>query len=210
MAKCFVDNTINRVLDNWMIAPLPIDMDNNRVLALDAAEFINNLPGDNSIENEAILMAISAHGLQNNSSSSGNENDIENDNLHNTNRDLFLSPPSSPLPSDDEINSENKLNKSTTQMDENSANNLDMSWGFTKEVNQNNNLPLSFYPESSSSSYQYLSESDNMNSSNIEYDGDENVSTNGDIVGNHYDFLDAAVSFAIQYKGLTSYGTDYG
>lgn len=206
MAKCFVDNTINRVLDNWMIAPLPIDMDNNRVLALDAAEFINNLPGDNSIENEAILMAISAHGLHNNSSSSENDNE----NIENSNRDLFLSPPSSPLPSDDDINSENKPNNNPTPMDESSANNLDMAWTFTKEVNQNNNLPLSFYPESSSSSYQYLSESDNMNSSNIEYDGDENVSSNGDIVGNHYDFLDAAVSFAIQYKGLTSYGTDYG
>lgn len=206
MAKCFVDNTINRVLDNWMIAPLPIDMDNNRVLALDAAEFINNLPGDNSIENEAILMAISAHGLHNNSSSSENDNE----NIENSNRDLFLSPPSSPLPSDDDINSKNKPNNNPTPMDESSANNLDMAWTFTKEVNQNNNLPLSFYPESSSSSYQYLSESDNMNSSNIEYDGDENVSSNGDIVGNHYDFLDAAVSFAIQYKGLTSYGTDYG
>lgn len=208
MAKCFVDNTINRVLDNWMIGydPLPTDMDNNGVLALDAAEFINNLPGDNSIENEAILMAISAHGLQNNSSSSSNSNEHS----QNSNPDLFLSPPSSPLPSEDELSSENKLTDNDNQLEESSTNASDMSWTFTNDVKQNDNLPLSFYPESSSSSYQYLSESENLNSSNIEYDGDENMSSNEDIVSNHYDFLDAAVSFAIQYKGLTSYETDYG
>ncbi|XP_047532302.1 probable myosin light chain kinase DDB_G0279831 [Vanessa atalanta] len=211
MAKCFVDNTINRVLDNWMIAPLPADMDNNRVLALDAAEFINNLPGDNSIENEAILMAISAHGLQNNSSSSSsNENELS----QNSSKDLFLSPPASPLLSDDDTNSEPKLNNDKQiNLEETSTSGIDMSWNFTKDVKQNanSNLPLSFYPETSSSSYPYYNDSDNLNSSNNDFDGDENVNSNdNDIMTNHYDFLDAAVSFAIQYKGLTSYGTDYG
>ncbi|CAH2087491.1 unnamed protein product [Euphydryas editha] len=205
MAKCFVDNTINRVLDNWMIAPLPADVDNNRVLALDAAEFINNLPGDNSIENEAILMAISAHGLQNNSSSSSsNTNELS----QNSSKHLFISPPSSPLLSDDEGSPQTKHNNDTQVMNDETS----TSWNLTdNKQNVNNNLPLTFYPETSSSSYPYYNDSDNVNSNNNEYDGDENMSSNdNDIMNNHYDFLDAAVSFAIQYKGLTSYGTDYG
>lgn len=204
MAKCFVDNTINRVLDNWMIAPLPANMDNNRVLALDAAEFINNLPGDNSIENEAILMAISAHGLQNNSSSSSsNTNELS----QNSSKDLFMSPPGSPLLSDDESSTQPKQVDKQINNDETST-----SWNFNNnKQNVNSSLPLSFYPETSSSSYPYFHDTDNVNSNNNEYDGEENVSSNdNDIMNNHYDFLDAAVSFAIQYKGLTSYGTDYG
>lgn len=205
MAKCFVDNTINRVLDNWMMAPLPSDMDNNRVFALDAAEFINNLPGDNSIENEAILMAISAHGLQNNSSSCSNDtNNLSQSNF--SSKNLSLSPPSSPLPSDDEAIQATNANDQN-QVDE-SSNDFDMTWS-SSDVKQNvsNNLPASFYPDTSNFSYQYFSESDNPNSSNTGYDVDENVNLNDN---NHFDFLDAAVSFAIQYKGLTSYGTDYG
>lgn len=204
MAKCFVDNTINRVLDNWMIAPLPANMDNNRVLALDAAEFINNLPGDNSIENEAILMAISAHGLQNNSSSSSsNTNELS----QNSSKDLFMSPPGSPLLSDDESSTQPKQVDKQINNDETST-----SWNFNNnKQNVNSSLPLSFYPETSSSLYPYFHDTDNVNSNNNEYDGEENVSSNdNDIMNNHYDFLDAAVSFAIQYKGLTSYGTDYG
>lgn len=206
MAKCFVDNTINRVLDSWMIAPLPADMDNNRVLALDAAEFINNLPGDNSIENEAILMAISAHGLQNNS---GSSNDNSGTDQCDSSKHIYMSAASSPIPSDDEspdINLENKLQT------ECSTNNLDMSWTYADDIehNSNSNSPLKFYPETSSSSYQFFSETDNLNNSNIEYEAEDNETHDNNIANNHYDFLDAAVSFAIQYKGLTSYGTDYG
>ncbi|XP_023947291.1 uncharacterized protein LOC112052442 [Bicyclus anynana] len=207
MAKCFVDNTINRVLDSWMIAPLPAEMDNNSmhgVFALDAAEFINNLPGDNSIENEAILMAISAHGLQNNSSSSNETNNLS----QSSSKHLSISPPSSPLPSDDEIIQSNPCNTEQNQIDENSSNDFDMTWSSNDvKQNDNSNLPVSFYPDTSNFSYQYFSESDNPNSSNTGYDGEENLNSNDN---NHFDFLDAAVSFAIQYKGLTSYGTDYG
>ncbi|XP_039758747.1 uncharacterized protein LOC120632802 [Pararge aegeria] len=207
MAKCFVDNTINRVLDSWMIAPFPADMDSNRVFALDAAEFINNLPGDNSIENEAILMAISAHGLQNNSSCSNETNNLSQSNY--SSKDLCITPPSSPLPSDDEtVQESNPCNNETNQIDESSSNDFDMTWSSNNaKQNDSNNLPVSFYPDTSNFSYQYFSESDNPNSSNTGYDGDENINSKDN---NHYDFLDAAVSFAIQYKGLTSYGTDYG
>ncbi|XP_045500948.1 uncharacterized protein LOC123698384 [Colias croceus] len=206
MAKCFVDNTINRVLDNWMIAPLPTDMDNNRFLALDVAEFINNLPGDNTIENEGILMAISAHGLQNTSSTSSNDN---GKNIStNYNKDVTNSPSSSPIPSDDEISP--APSKSIKNNELSSSSDLDMSWSFEEESKQcdNNDLQLTFFPEKSSS-YKYYGDNDPLENSGIECDGDETLNGNDDIMDN-YDFLDAAVTFAIQNKGLTSFGTDYG
>ncbi|VVC87430.1 uncharacterized protein LOC126966863 [Leptidea sinapis] len=192
MAKCFVDNTINRVLDNWMLAPLPPDADNNRVLALDVAEFINNLPGDNTIENEGILMAISAHGLQNTSNASSS-NDHEKSLTDSQSKDMFNSSPSSPIQSDDELSQTANSNKNS---DPNSSNELDC-----------NDMQIAFYP-GSSSSYKYYGEND-LDNSNIECEGDETIQCSDDVIEN-YDFLDAAVSFAIQNKGLTSFGTDYG
>ncbi|XP_063539623.1 uncharacterized protein LOC134748775 [Cydia strobilella] len=211
MAKGFVDNTINRVLDSWMVAPLPTDMDNNRFLALDVAEFINNLPGDNSIENEGILMAISAHGLQNTSSSSSNE-DSQNEeqacSYMSVKDDAFPSPPSSPIRSDDGIRNEPVKLK---QSDDGASNELDLSWYSDDKRNVNSETQFSFFPESSTSSYQYFTESEPLQPSSIDYDASENMNSSGaDIMTSHYDFLDAAVSFAIQNKGLTSFGSDYG
>lgn len=161
MAQGIVDNTINRVLDSWMGAPLPADMVTNRFLALDVAEFSNNLPGDNSIENEGILMAISAHGLQNASSRS-------TDTLHTTSlEESEQSVAPSPPPSND-------------------------SWNKTSTCS----------PDISGSS----SEAEESKTNYF----DENMSMNDDAFDNHFDFMDAAISFAIQNKGLTSYGTDYG
>lgn len=159
MAQGIVDNTINRVLDSWMVAPLPADMVTNRFLALDVAEFSNNLPGDNSIENEGILMAISAHGLQNTTSrNSDNLNDTPSE------PNVFLSAPASNEP-----------------------------W----------NKPFTCPSDASGSS----SETEECKTNYF----DENImSMNDDAFENHYDFMDAAISFAIQNKGLTSYGTDYG
>lgn len=214
MAKGFVDNTINRVLDSWMVAPLPTEMDNNRFLALDVAEFINNLPGDNSIENEGILMAISAHGLQNTSSSSSNE-DSQNEeqpcSYMSVKDDAFPSPPSSPIQSDERMRRETVEHK---QNDDGAlANELDLSW-YSDTVKRNMNgdvTPFTFFPESSTSSYQYYTESEQPQSPSIDYDAGENINSSGaDILTSHYDFLDAAVSFAIQNKGLTSFGSDYG
>ncbi|KAI8434376.1 hypothetical protein MSG28_012425 [Choristoneura fumiferana] len=208
MAKGFVDNTINRVLDSWMVAPLPTEMDNNRFLALDVAEFINNLPGDNSIENEGILMAISAHGLQNTSSSSSNE-DSQNDEQEqpcsymSVKDDAFPSPPSSPIQSDERMRREPVELKQND--DDALTNELDLSW-YSDTVKRNMNsdvTPFTFFPESSTSSYQYYTESEQPHSPSIDYDAGENVNSSGaDILTSH--FLDAAVSFAIQNKGLTS------
>ncbi|KAG6461372.1 hypothetical protein O3G_MSEX012583 [Manduca sexta] len=189
MAKGFVDNTINRVLESWVPEPSPPE-DNSRYLGWDIAEIINNLPGDNTIENEGILMAISAHGLQNTSSNSNNGSKSDDNSDYGAGFcNLPLSVRSlSPLSSDDENTStvnvkcdESDLNKSLLCNDQ------------KNDVGQ-----FSLFPDSSLS-YQCFSENQN---SSIEYD--ENVTNN------HYDFLDAAVMFAIQNKGLTAFGTDYG
>lgn len=202
MAKGFVDNTINRVLDSWMIAPLPADMANNRVLALDVAEFINNLPGDN-IENEGILMAISAHGLQNTSTSCSN-NDEQT--CSSSKEEGYVSRSSSPVQSDEDPDP--MINNS--KLDSHSIDYIndinDLAWSYEEE-RDTNNTPFSFFPYSSSTSYLNYSDNAHLQNSNIDFD-------DGNATGNdyttHYDFMDAAVSFAIQNKGLTSFGTDYG
>lgn len=207
MAKGFVDNTINRVLDSWLVAPLPADMDNNQFLALDVAEFINNLPGDNSIENEGILMAISAHGLQNTSSSSScNVDDSEQCSVNKN--DAYISPQSSPMPSDESARHE-ALSLNDECSEDMASSSLDMSWSYSEETmskNVNDLTHLALFPDTSTQ-YKYFNEADNLQTANIAYG---NVGTNNSDVDNHYDFLDAAVSFAIQNKGLTSFGTDYG
>lgn len=81
LAKGYVDNTINRVLDSWFFSPLPpyLDVDRHTYLVehqlrLNVTDFLEDLDGDDVIENEGILMAISAHGLQNNQDDSRNVN----------------------------------------------------------------------------------------------------------------------------------------
>ncbi|XP_068622680.1 uncharacterized protein [Battus philenor] len=205
MAKGFVDNTINRVLDSWLVAPLPAEIDNNRFLALDVAEFINNLPGDNSVENEGILMAISAHGLQNTSSSSSCDDEMVQCSSSSSKCDK-MSPMSSPKPLEDDMNG--SLNNSSRLTQDSDCSNLDMSWTYSEETmkrNANDLSHLALFPDSSPHC-QYYNETENLHAANREYDNIR--SNNGDI--DNYDFLDAAVSFAIQNKGLTSYGTDYG
>ncbi|KPJ09884.1 hypothetical protein RR48_05086 [Papilio machaon] len=206
MAKGFVDNTINRVLDSWLVAPLPAEMDNNRFLALDVAEFINNLPGDNTVENEGILMAISAHGLQNTSTSSGSKNSESDQSEMLNQKSECMTPPSSPIQSDDDTTHETFT--TDDHIDSNSSN-LDMTWSYSDETmrkNVNNLTQLALLPDTNPQ-YQYFNETENLQAANIHYD---NIRSNDSDFDNQLDFLDAAVSFAIQNKGLTSYGTDYG
>lgn len=59
VAKGFVDNTINRVLEHWLDAPF------------DAADLVENCESDGRlVDEEAILMAIQSHGLRQDSASS--------------------------------------------------------------------------------------------------------------------------------------------
>lgn len=205
MAKGFVDNTINRVLDSWIQVPLPPEEDGSRFLALDVADFINNLPGDNSIENEGILMAISAHGLQNTSNSSNTSCKDTEGICEPTNIAIRSPSPQrslSPLPSDDE--SHEQLNNDNQCDTDNSSNDLDMPWSYSDDQkNESNDMtPFPLFPDTSSLSYQYLNS--NHQNSNAACDGVDNVADNP------CDFLDTAVLFAIQSKGLTTFGSDYG
>lgn len=52
IAKAFVDNTINSVLETWATRPV------------DATDFIENCRNDGQVEDDAILMAIQEHGLR--------------------------------------------------------------------------------------------------------------------------------------------------
>lgn len=54
VAKGYMDNTINRVLETCRIAPF------------DASELIENCEQDGQVEDEGILMAIQSHGLHSN------------------------------------------------------------------------------------------------------------------------------------------------
>lgn len=56
IARGYIDNTINSVLETWVSAPF------------DAEDFVENCDDDGHIEDEGILMAIQAHGLQSNKS----------------------------------------------------------------------------------------------------------------------------------------------
>ncbi|KAL4717179.1 hypothetical protein ACJJTC_017066 [Scirpophaga incertulas] len=199
MAKGFVDNTINRVLDSWTQHPLPSSMYNSRFLALDVAEFINNLPGADSIENEGILMAISAHGLQNTSGASGNSPaPIEAKNTY-INEETFLSPPSSPDDSDDEI-----LHLESSHKKNSEIISSDLEWTYADDNMKKESAmsQFSFFPENTNTC-QYFDTNDHIETG-VDYDADDNSSCT------HFDFMDTAVSFAIQNKGLTAFGTDYG
>lgn len=213
MAKGFVDNTINRVLDSWFVTAFPAQRD-DQSLALDVAELINNFPSGNSIENEGILMAISAHGLQNTSRSSSNSdnqneavpdsNSLLNENcssIQSTHKNDY----DSPIQSDEEAN-ENLENRRKENDD---FGDFQMSWSYDDEKDTSNNQQFAYFPDASSSSYLQYSDNDQNQNSNVDLDKDQNISGNENFT-DHFDFMDAAVSFAIQNKGLTSFGTDYG
>ncbi|CAH0588098.1 unnamed protein product [Chrysodeixis includens] len=206
MAKGVIDNTINRVLDSWIQVPLPQEEDGSRFLALDVTDFINNLPGDNSIENEGILMAISAHGLQNtsNSNSSSDTEDVSTSSVSTDSLPQIPIPRRSfsPLLSDDE-SQELSIPCDT----DTSSNDLDLPWSYSDnrrlmtetDKTETNDTHFPLFPDASNLSYPYPNEN-NPNSNAFD----------GNMVDNHCDFLDAAVTFAIQSKGLTTLGTDYG
>lgn len=54
IARGYIDNTINSVLENWSNTNAPFD----------AEDFVENCINDGHVEDEGILMAIQAHGLQ--------------------------------------------------------------------------------------------------------------------------------------------------
>lgn len=150
MAKSFVDNTINSILEHCNYAPY------------DAADFVENCENGEKLEDEGILMAIQSHGLQSTSGTtlySGSANNINGESSRQQDISLrndsisYIRPP--------------ELDESTLDNAENAF------YECTKE----------------------RSPDTDANEINIE-------------MADQMDFLNAAVSIAIQKKGLSSY--NYG
>lgn len=184
MVRGLIDNTINQVLD-LQLQPLPPDEDRFYYMARDVADFINNLPGDHSVENEGILMAISAHGLQH---SRRSNTDI---NIATTSSSRELQEANILLTSASEDESQESIDIDESDTDT-SSNDLDMSWSEDDQKNE------------SSDSLSYQSVNESPQNSGTESDLIENA------VENHCDFIDEAILLAIQSKGLTTFGSDYG
>lgn len=73
-AMAYIDNSTNHVLDSWTVPAVS----RGRSVAIGFAEFLNNLPDSHSVEDEGIMMAISAHGLHSlGPSTSDQSNDLE-------------------------------------------------------------------------------------------------------------------------------------
>lgn len=196
------------------IEPLPAHI--NRYLTQDFAEFINNLPGANSVEDEGILMAISAHGLQNASSSSTNENEVCEreseinrslpkkdlallDNSFSSNTDMFGT-------SSDKEKFSEKDSKYEVSLDKKLSHSNKENYQSTRELP---NEQILF-----SDSMSKLSSDNNVTQDSSEHyypdvDVDDDIGLQNDLLITH-DFMDAAVSFAIQNIGLTSYSTNCG
>uniref|UniRef100_A0A2A4J9K2 Uncharacterized protein n=1 Tax=Heliothis virescens TaxID=7102 RepID=A0A2A4J9K2_HELVI len=199
MTRGIVDNTVNRVLDSWVNVPVPAEHQSTRNLALDVADFVNNLPSDNSVENEGILMAISAHGLQN--------PDFDLDETPDFSTLEFCL---SPFNSDDEGDGPVKLHHTCGIKPDDYASFRDaarLSYQFLTENlrNQQNNMDTEADELNNDESFDYLDE--NQNNSDDGSDDAAEVAIEED---NHCDFLDAAVLYAIQNRGLTTFESDYG
>lgn len=154
MVACCIDNTINRMTDRRMQAPSTTGAS---LRALNMAQFLNHLPGDNTIENEGILMAISAHGLRNNTSVTPcDDYSDDSDEIDERNIPIFPSIYQDPI----ETNEVPIPNPEPEVIEDN-----DDDGGFFDDIPES--------PEDDS----------------------------------HFQFMNAAVQFAISSKGLTASGT---
>lgn len=185
IAKGFVDNTINRVLENWMVAPF------------DAADFVENCDNGGQIEDEGILMAIQSHGLQSSTRESTNNcriSKIGNEcTCSKTRKDVTLSQPLPfhARPFDESMEQEyNEILKEERSSVVLSSEKTDCFDAMHSDDSKENDPTLHI-----TENIQDLA----LPNSSYEMHMDDS------------DFLDAAVSAAIKKKGLMSYNcVDYG
>lgn len=203
MAKGPIDNTINGILD--YMKENPLDEGDATLEAFDVADVINNRPGvgENSIENEGILMAISAHGLQNTSSSSSSFNSISSSMSLNF-REIYLPGIQSPALSIrlSPIHSEDEPNEEIQGEFEYALDKV--QWPYSDELKNEDKVTIETPTFHGTPSLIFQNLYDNLHNTEAASSNDMAIENN------HSDFLDAAVSFAIQSKGLTTFGTDYG
>ncbi|KAL1506182.1 hypothetical protein ABEB36_005589 [Hypothenemus hampei] len=149
IARGFIDNTINSMLENWMDRPF------------DASELVDDFENDGQVEDDAILMAIRSHGLQ---SGMRERPTTNNDTASNSNSTCYSS------------------------------------------IKESAVYPSSILQESSDDNLQNLQKEQETDSSpsSMSLDTSSSISNPYEAdLGDPVDFLNAAVSVAIQKKGLT-------
>lgn len=187
MAKGFVDNTINRVLDSWLMSPFPQSMESNPLFEF--TDYFDNIVNDDSVENEGILMAISAHGLQSHGDAGRRDSGGP-----------VAGPSHSRDPDGDLLIRPQPCSCSTSRDEDPPVPLIPFHRRHKVPISVNDSIDVSDSSNSSSSS----------SSASVTPDADETNNINQQF-DDHFDFMDAAVSFAIQNKGLTSFGSvDYG
>ncbi|XP_066252607.1 serine-rich adhesin for platelets-like isoform X1 [Euwallacea similis] len=162
IARGFVDNTINSMLENWVDRPF------------DATNFVEDCANDGQVEDDAILMAIQSHGLQ--SGLRGSTSGTLSTSTFNSNSNSSFNSNLS-IAGSSRSESQSELLYSSQILQESSTDNLE-------------NLQKEQETQSLSSSMSPASASSISNT----YEGDS---------GDPMDFLNAAVSVAIQKKGLS-------
>lgn len=166
VAKSFVDNTINTILEHCKLAPF------------DATDIIENCENGEKVEDEGILMAIQSHGLQSNSTNSFSTN-VSCFPSNSTQVPCFPSGPS---------NTSQSSSEKFQHIDESALDNF--------ENTQNEIVKQSHASE-------------NVEELACDLNGENEAENNSDMrMEDPMDFLNAAVTVAIQKKGLSSY--NYG
>ncbi|XP_030763881.1 uncharacterized protein LOC115888327 [Sitophilus oryzae] len=169
IARGFVDNTINSMLETWgELVPTRID----------TTDFVENCENDGQVEDDAILMAIQSHGLQSgwkSSPISEPNSSVSNSTTNSNCSSNFTTTVCSKIGSDSIILEKN------SNIQESTCDNYE-------------NIQKEHENESSVASTSSSMSVDTVSSVSNPYDED---------IGDEMNFLNAAVSVAIQKKGLT-------
>ncbi|KAJ9597757.1 hypothetical protein L9F63_011365 [Diploptera punctata] len=219
VARCFVDNTINRVLEDMGFIPLPVDADD----LMEDFTMSSSRRNDANLEDAAVMMAIHSHGLQRAAAglrSSSQESKTES-----------VTEKCACRFSLDSVNFQSNLNEDS----------MDVMKGWDTADHQSNKTsrkqPDLFVDGFMQEGLSLASEWMQTNDSNNDDRDDENeeiIQNNQNIFNSnfeseqkdgqfeadmedrsssfeHTDFLDRAVAVAIQKKGLSTLsGVDYG
>lgn len=196
IAKGFVDNTINSLLETWMVAPF------------DATDFVENCDNDGQIEDEGILMAIQSHGLQ-----SGSRLPATSGSNSNCTPKIFNSGECSCSKQRTNITSNKQVpfhSRSYENMEQEYYENLCVLKD-TEPIDSNRVLNFNRSKETFNTVHSEDSKENDPTLHITENIQDLMIPNSYEMHMDDTDFIDAAVSAAIKKKGLTSYNcVDYG
>lgn len=175
VAKSFVDNAINKILEHWKLAPY------------DASDFVENCENGGQVEDEGILMAIQSHGLQSNSQTRPTQPENQFGHLQE---------------SKDNAENANVENANNLNFPHFRGSNLETSNG--TDANAMNNPAITKSDETDKGSGERGARTDGSRyEMDMEIDISRNTSNLE--IADSVEFLNAAVSAAIHQKGLSSY-----